>query len=207
MARESKAYAWLVAQVGYTGEDCLSWPFSRVDGYGQLGLPGTRKTVRANRLMCELVHGPAPSPQHQAAHECGQGANGCVHPKHLFWKTVSENSKDCVAHGTHNSTASRGKISPAQADEIKALIQAGELTQREIAAKYGISRPHVSGIGRGVKHTKPHKGWDKWGGKYHARIKAKGKIIWFAAFDTPEEAHAAYLAENDRIRDGTSKYL
>ena len=207
MKKKCSAYEWLVAHVGYTGEDCLNWPFSRADGYGQVSLPGTRKIARANRIMCELVHGPAPTPQHQAAHECGRGANGCVHPKHLFWKTVSENSKDCVAHGTHNSTAKRGKISPAQADEIKALVQAGELTQAEIAAKYGISRPHVSGIWRGVKHTKPPRGWDKKGSKYHARIKIERKDIWIGAFDTPEEAHAAYLAENDRIRDGTSKYL
>lgn len=48
------------------------------------------KRFNAARLMCELFHGPAPTPEHEASHLCE--ANWlCVHPWHLCWETKKEN--------------------------------------------------------------------------------------------------------------------
>lgn len=205
MKRELKAYNWLVAHVGHTGEECLTWPFGCADGYAQVW--DGQKVRKAHRVMCELVHGPAPTPGHLAAHDCGQGDRACVHPKHVFWKTPSENQKDRNVHGTHNRWAKRGKIGPNEVAEIKAL-QGGDLTQQQIADKYGVSRPHVSAIWRGIsRNAKPHKGWIIYGGKYRARVIIRGVHFIVGDFDTPEKAHAAYLAENELVRAGTSKFL
>lgn len=95
---KGKGIKWLREHVGYQGDDCLVWPFSRrKDGYGQVGVDGF--VSKAHNVMCELVHGPAPSRNHMACHECGNGHLGCVHPKHVFWRTHAENMRDMVRHG------------------------------------------------------------------------------------------------------------
>lgn len=136
---------------------CLIWPMSRDwQGYGQFGFEG--KQLRASRYMCELVNGPPPTPEHHAAHSCGRGHEGCYHPKHLFWKTPTENQMDSVAHGTVRKVGTpRQKLSEANIEEIRALATGG-MKQYEIAAKFGVRRESVGQILRGAwrKGTKPH---------------------------------------------------
>ena len=82
---------WLLAHVDYDGDDCLIWPFARIQsGRGHFGYEG--KHYQAHVYMCELVNGPCP-PGHEAAHSCGRGHDACVHPKHLSWKTRAENRR------------------------------------------------------------------------------------------------------------------
>jgi hypothetical protein len=40
--------------------------------------------------MCELIHGPAPTPEHEASHLC-EDEWLCVNPDHLIWETKKEN--------------------------------------------------------------------------------------------------------------------
>src|SRR3972149_10759839 len=95
-----KAYLFLLKQIGLEDGPCLIWPFStNGTGYGRLGVDG--KGYYAHRYMCELVNGPPPTPDHEASHDCGNGHLGCVHPRHLEWKTASENHLDRRRHGTH----------------------------------------------------------------------------------------------------------
>lgn len=89
---------WLAAQVGHDGEGCLTWPFSRnPKGYGQTWWNG--QPAIASRVMCILANGEPPTPEHQAAHSCGNGTKGCVHPRHLSWKTSFANQQDRLRHG------------------------------------------------------------------------------------------------------------
>lgn len=137
---EGRGVKWLRAHVEYSGDDCLKWPFCLLDGYGRLGHLG--KVTYAHRVMCELAHGPAPSEEHLACHSCGNGGLGCVNPLHLSWKTKTENQLDRVVHGTHGGPGMRTKLTEDLAAEIRALK--GKMPQREIAQRYGITRPNVS---------------------------------------------------------------
>jgi hypothetical protein len=151
-----KTYQWLLDHKDHDGDYCLIWPFNRnPNGYGQLGYLG--KTGYAHRMMCELVHGPAPSPNHEAAHSCGNGHMGCAHPKHLSWKTRTENRLDCRMHGTQvrSTHGKRGRLTDDQVMQIKALK--GKKTQAEIAFTFGVSEPTVRDIFLGRSHARPPK--------------------------------------------------
>lgn len=151
-----KTIQWLRDHVDYNADYCLVWPYNRnPNGYGQLGY--LSKTYYAHRLMCEMAHGPAPDPEHEAAHSCGNGHGGCANPKHLSWKTRSGNLLDCREHGTQvrNIYGSMGRLTGAQVQEIRDLK--GKKTQAEIAAIYGIHEPSVRDIFLGRTYNRVSK--------------------------------------------------
>lgn len=128
--------------LSHSGDDCLLWPFGRTsDGYGSLRVAGEPSLV--HRLVCEKFHGPAPSPQHQACHSCGNGHLGCVTPKHIRWGTQLENSADTVAHNRspRGERCGNSKVTEADVQKIRAL--AHTMTRRELAERFGISQGQV----------------------------------------------------------------
>lgn len=138
----------------YEGDECLLWPFSvGGSGYGQIWHNGRLQYV--HRMACESVHGPQPSPSHQAAHSCGNGHLGCFTKRHLSWKTPKDNQADRVLHGTHGrgENSPCAKLSDAQVLEIRAL--SGTESQRKIADRYSISFQRVSRIiaGKAWRHV------------------------------------------------------
>lgn len=167
---KGKAYAWILAHLDRQDGECLIWPFYRnPNGYGQLGYLG--KMHWTHRFVCELVNGPPPTPRHESAHSCGNGAIGCVHPRHLSWKTPSENLIDCQQHGTHvRSRAGRfGKLNAALADEIRQLK--GVVLQKDVALQFSISESTVSDIWRGKAWSREHKGAKQWTPEEDAKLK------------------------------------
>lgn len=153
---KSKVADWLKAHVDYPHDFCLVWPFYRnPNGYGMCRFGD--KSRWAHRLMCEMAHGSPPTLEHEAAHSCGNGDGGCCNPRHLSWKTPTENRRDSIEHGT-SIRVRRGRsrrLSDAQVVEIKSLK--GKLTQQEIADRYGISQPMVRAIFTGRAYGKPPK--------------------------------------------------
>lgn len=142
---KSKSYQWLVDHIGYDYDACLIWPFCRTRGYGAFQYNGKRDY--AHRAMCELVNGPAPSPRHQAAHNCGRGDEGCCHPKHLAWKLPKENQNDRKVHGTVNRNWDTcAKLTPEQRQEVIGLALYSDQTFDQIASAFGISRRGVAYI-------------------------------------------------------------
>lgn len=132
----------------YQGSDCLIWPYSKGGaGYGHLSVDG--KDITASRYVCELAHGAPPTPEHEAAHSCGNGHLGCVTKGHLSWKTSKENKADMLIHGTHNRGDRHygAKFTEAQVLEIRRLK--GIKSQRAIAAEYGVTRGAIDGVHRG----------------------------------------------------------
>lgn len=144
LADRGAPMAWLEAHVDYDGDGCLPWPFYRdKDGYAVQG------RHRASRTMCELRNGPPASPNLVAAHNCGKGHEGCVHPKHLRWATQQENIDDKKHHGTGNAGEKHNlaKLTTLQVAEIRRMR--GALTQGDVARLYGISKSNVGMIQRG----------------------------------------------------------
>lgn len=87
----SSFYQEVVLQ--YDGYECLTWPYAcNADGYGMVWRDGKLNNV--HRLLCEAIHGPPPTPDHQAAHSCGNGGLGCSTKRHLSWKTRIQNKED-----------------------------------------------------------------------------------------------------------------
>lgn len=136
---KGKTAAFVRAHVGHESDDCLIWPFYRDDkGYGTLGHNG--KMWKAHRMMCVLAHGEPPSPKHQASHTCGNGHLGCFNPRHLCWKTNSQNQRDRRAHGRQvgQPWGRAGKLSSREVAEIQA--QRGITPIRKLAERYGVKR-------------------------------------------------------------------
>lgn len=131
---------WIdVVALKFTGDECLTWPFGRVNGYGLVRSPrGFRKFASA--YICELAHGPPPAPYYEAAHWCGEGRRGCVNPRHIRWATPKENTADKVRHGTHIRPPSNRGVSLFKDATIQAIRDAAAAGDSEetIAARMGV---------------------------------------------------------------------
>jgi hypothetical protein len=146
---------WLIEHAGCYGADCLIWPFFRnSNGYGRITFPSNTKcgfgSTSASRFMCKLVNGEPPTKKHQAAHNCGRGAFGCVNPMHLRWATARENSFDRISHGTANHGERHGnaKLNDDDVRLIREMIRAGSV-QRQIAKQFGVTPSVITVIKQG----------------------------------------------------------
>lgn len=131
----------------YKGDDCLIWPFyTNRKGYARLRFNGKFATV--SRLVCEHVHGPAPTDQHEAAHSCGKGSSGCVSPACVYWATPKENHADRIIHESMTPKRRRWrKLTEADVRKIREMF--GKETNRAIAQKFGVSETHIDRIKAG----------------------------------------------------------
>ena len=140
----------------YRGNECKLWPFSvgtnsRGRKMPQVGLDGRRQCV--TRAICERVHGPAPGPNYDAAHDpeiCNNPM--CCTPSHLSWATHKENC------GLHKHRAGNGSITEPPRkltrEEVHEIYYATG-PQREIAERFGVCQPTVSSIKRGKNIYSP----------------------------------------------------
>lgn len=161
-AARGEAAAYLREIVlGHDGDECLFWPFGR-DGHGYGHIRINRVMRGVHRLVCEHVHGPAPTLKYQAAHSCGKGHEGCVNPRHLSWKTAKDNAEDRFEHGTVNRRKEpvlvgqacgervvTSKLKEADIRQIRALK--GQMSVTAIARMFGVGAPHISRIHSGAK--------------------------------------------------------
>ena len=131
--------------LGYDGTDCIFWPYNKNNnGYAMISRDGCPVVV--NRIVCQQARGEPPTPDHEAAHSCGRGGQGCVTKRHLSWKTHAENMADTLIHGTHNRGERCGtsKLTEDQVREIRALN--GVQSNRSIAKQFEVSRSAIDNI-------------------------------------------------------------
>lgn len=135
------------------GDECILWPYSRNDaGYGVFSKPrGGVNSAIVSRCACERANGAPSHPNLEAAHTCGRGHLGCVNPRHLAWKSTQENRDDQLVHGTRNFGERNGK-SKLTVDQVREMRrQRGAVSQRLLAARFGIDQSTVSDIQRGKR--------------------------------------------------------
>lgn len=143
--RPAPAIEFIEMALEYEGDECLLFPFNRSkDGYARAEIGG--KFVYVSRFICEEYRGSPPTPKHQAAHNCGQGRQGCITKRHLVWKTSAENIADKRLHGTAliGSRHHQAKLDEERVREIRRLR--GCMKLPDIAALYGVSRSTISDI-------------------------------------------------------------
>ena len=136
-----KVVTWLKKNSFHNKDECLEWPFSKSNGYGQCNdYLGVGKG--AHRNMCFLAHGKPPTPKHHAAHSCR--SKSCVAPRHLSWKTVKENAEDRLRDGTLYLTKPKTKLTEADVQVIRKLR--GVVSGYALAARFNVTPSCISGI-------------------------------------------------------------
>lgn len=147
-AKRGEPLAWIKANAAYQGDDCLVWPFGQSYGYGNVRWNG--RTIASHRLMCLMVHGPAPEGCTDAAHKCGNKL--CCNPRHLKHATASENQRDKIEHGTilRGESHSLAKLSEGDVRAIRTFLSQGEKSQSEIARMYGVTHKAIAHIKTGA---------------------------------------------------------
>lgn len=140
---------WLDAHAGHTGAECLKWPFKakNMQGYGVTTHDGRQRN--ASNVMCRIAHGEPPTPEHEAAHSCGKGHEGCVNPKHLRWATRAENHADKVMHGTNLEGEANHMSKLTEKDVLE--IRSSKSGAKEISERYGIGYAYVYQIRNGER--------------------------------------------------------
>jgi hypothetical protein len=153
--KKQTSYEFLLSHLDHDGDDCLIWPLRR-NNFGYAEVCVERKPRRACRVVCEMVIGPPPSPMHYAAHSCGNGHLGCFNPKHLSWKTPSENQQDTVRHGRAKKAGVPRQTIP---DDVVRQIREmrPSKTLAELSALFGIKTETIRKIAKGEIRSRPHR--------------------------------------------------
>lgn len=148
------------AKVDKSGE-CWLWTASRIGGkngaggqYGQFAIahpdrtPGKQLHLYAHRVVWILTHGSIPAGL-EVCHRCD--VPHCCNPSHLFLGTHTDNVRDASRKGRLRvARPRRQKITAAQLSEIDALL-AADVSQREVARRFGVSEGWVSLYRRGER--------------------------------------------------------
>jgi hypothetical protein len=115
------------------------------DGYPRLTIGSltdkTKKSVRVNRLVCEMVHG-LPEGMH-ALHKCDNPI--CVNPDHIYPGTSQQNTYDCIKRmrRTQIKRGSQNVMAVLNEDQVISIRLSSEKGV-ELAKKYGVSQAAIS---------------------------------------------------------------
>lgn len=128
---------------------CWLWRGSfRPNGYGVIQCGGRKAPVRFGAHVAAFILSRGRKPNGMVRHICNVRA--CVNPDHLAEGTHADNMRDREESGrTARGEKSAKKLNAAKVAEIRKLRDEG-LTLREIAERFGVSRPMVGYIVRGT---------------------------------------------------------
>lgn len=142
--------------------DCWPWHgrLNIANGHGRIDRPKNEGPILSHRLAWRYTNGPIP-PGLCVLHRCDNPP--CCNPAHLFIGTLGDNNadrhtKERDATGkrsgrhTHPETTVRGeriftaKLSIGNVLDIRRRYANGGITQRQLAAEYGVRQLHIWNI-------------------------------------------------------------
>ena len=112
---------------------------------------GRSTSIRVHRLVA-MAFVKNPNNKRCVNHKNGDRTNN--HWTNLGWCTIGENVRHSIETGLNNNKGENGpnaKLTNAEVREIRQFIQQGEMTQKEIAVKFGISEMTISRIKNGSR--------------------------------------------------------
>lgn len=128
---------------------CKEWNLYRdKDNYGKVKFRGTQRP--AHRIALYLATGIMGE---VAMHKCDNPP--CINPEHLQWGTIADNNADMYAKGRNGkgeqmarrgSKSGAAKLSESEVIEIRNVYESGDISQREIARRYGVSHTMIQDI-------------------------------------------------------------
>jgi hypothetical protein len=130
--------------MSWRGVPCREWGGAKMSrGYGVRRYKGT--SWLAHRAEWDEAVGPIPDGL-QVLHRCDN--RPCREVRHLFLGTVQDNMQDMVSKDRHARGERNGhaKLTEAQVVELRTRRAAGGVTQRALAAEYGVSEQTVCDI-------------------------------------------------------------
>lgn len=136
---------------------CWEWAaYQTPEGYGTVYWRGRSRF--AHRAVYELAYGECPD-HLQVLHRCDNPS--CVNPNHLALGTNTDNAQDraskgrnasFVQHGEHNHHC---KLSDKQVADIRERFAQGDITRKQLAAEYGVTREHIGYIINRTTRARP----------------------------------------------------
>ena len=130
---------WIYSETG-----CWEWQGCKTkDGYGVIKIKG--RTKRVHRIAYRIFNGDF-DPSLCICHKCDNPS--CCNPNHLFVGTQKDNIRDMVAKGRSNKGEKNplSKLTKEDIFDIRRLYRIGNLTQQEIADKFGVNQQTISKI-------------------------------------------------------------
>lgn len=142
---------WVEDSLKIEQDECIIFPYYVNNGYPRIHVRlGKRQydKIYANRFVCQMVYGPPPDENYQAAHSCGQSK--CVNKRHIRWATRSENECDKVSHGTSNRGERQGQsmLTEQNVLDIVSLLNRG-IDKKYLSIFFGVAEPTIANIKRG----------------------------------------------------------
>ena len=127
--------------------DCLEYVGRGGTGhrYGLVSLRDMRTT--AHRAAYMLAHGAIPDGM-CVCHRCDNPR--CINPEHLFLGTVQDNMQDKAAKGR---TRHAPRLTRSDAIQIRHMFSGLQMTQRAIAAAFGVTLDCVHKIINHKRHA------------------------------------------------------
>lgn len=133
-----KARFWAKVDMREPNE-CWPWMGGKMrHGYGEIWICHGIKHFKATHLSLLLARLSRPSLSLCACHHCHNPE--CVNPRHLYWGTRAQNTRDMVV-----ARRCRWKLSAEEVEQIREAAAKGE-THRSIARRYNVVHSTVSSI-------------------------------------------------------------
>ena len=138
------------------GDSCWPWTGACRVGYGAVAWCG--RVEGTHRVAWTLSHGPIPDGMH-VLHRCD--VRPCCNPSHLFLGTNADNISDRMAKGRRGGGGPPGersgmaRLTADRVREIRRRYAAGGISQRALAAEFGVSKGAVKHVlsGRTWRHV------------------------------------------------------